>query len=79
MSRGFFACLTLNIDAGVAPSFAEMDEAIQSSIQESLSDMLSVDEEELQLSPAHQLVLNCVWLNLKVRYMFSNLTFMPWT
>jgi hypothetical protein len=60
----------LNIDADVAPSFAEMDEAIQSSIQESLSDMLSVDEEEMQLSPAHQLVLNCVWLNLKVRLIF---------
>ena len=71
----FFACFTLIIDADVAPSFAEMDEAIQSSIQESLSDMLSADEEELQLSPAHQLVLNCIWLNLKVRYMFSNLTF----
>jgi hypothetical protein len=66
--------LTLNIDADVAPSFAEMDEAIQSSIQESLSELLSVGEEELQLSPAHQLVLNCVWLNLKVRCVlkFSN-------
>jgi hypothetical protein len=62
--------LTLTVAADVAPSFAEMDEAIQSNIQESLSDLLSVDEEELQLSPAHQLLLNCVWLNLKVRYVF---------
>jgi hypothetical protein len=62
----------LNIDADVAPSFAEMDEAIQSSIQQSLSDLMSVDEEELQLSPARQLVLNCVWLNLKVRYVSTS-------
>jgi hypothetical protein len=63
--------LSLNVDADVAPSFAEMDEAIQSSIQQSLSDLVSVDEEGLHLSPAHQLVLNCVWLNLKVRYVFK--------
>jgi hypothetical protein len=55
-----------------------MDEAIQSSMQESLSDLLLLDEEELQLSPAHQLVLNCVWLNLKVRYVFTNLIFVSW-
>ncbi|XP_069686859.1 uncharacterized protein [Periplaneta americana] len=48
----------------VAPSFAEMDEAIKSSIQESLCN-LEIEEEEMQLSPAHQLVYNCVWLNLK--------------
>jgi hypothetical protein len=68
----------LNIDADVAPSFAEMDEAIESTIQQSLSDLMSVDEEELQLSPAHQLVLNCIWLNLKVRYVFTSLTFISW-
>ncbi|XP_033607441.1 uncharacterized protein LOC111864554 isoform X3 [Cryptotermes secundus] len=50
----------------VAPSFAEMAEAIQCNIQQSLSDLVSLDEEGLHLSPAHQLVLNCVWLNLKL-------------
>ncbi|PNF43088.1 hypothetical protein B7P43_G02703 [Cryptotermes secundus] len=59
----------------VAPSFAEMAEAIQCNIQQSLSDLVSLDEEGLHLSPAHQLVLNCVWLNLKVRYMFITFTF----
>jgi hypothetical protein len=65
----------LNVDIDVAPSFAEMEEAIHCSIQQSFSDLVSVGEEGLHLSPVHQLVLNCVWLNLKVRYMLISFTF----
>jgi hypothetical protein len=68
-------CFILNVDTEVAPSFAEMDEAIHCSIQQSFSDLVSVGEERLHLSPVHQLVMNCVWLNLKVRYVFVNFTF----
>nr|CAD7199185.1 unnamed protein product [Timema douglasi] len=46
-----------------APSFAEMAEAIDSTF----CDILSRDEEEvMDTTPAHQLVINCIWFNLKV-------------
>nr|CAD7437773.1 unnamed protein product [Timema bartmani] len=45
-----------------APSFAEMAEAIDSTF----CDILSRDEEEvMDITPAHQLVINCIWFNLK--------------
>nr|CAD7395985.1 unnamed protein product [Timema poppensis] len=45
-----------------APSFAEMAEAIDSTF----CDILSRDEEEvMDTTPAHQLVINCIWFNLK--------------
>ncbi|XP_014286228.1 tRNA (32-2'-O)-methyltransferase regulator THADA [Halyomorpha halys] len=46
-----------------APSFREMGEEIENTIQEST---VSVEEsDKLHLSPAHQLVLNSIWTNLK--------------
>ncbi|XP_034237777.1 LOW QUALITY PROTEIN: thyroid adenoma-associated protein homolog [Thrips palmi] len=54
-------------DSAFAPSFAEMGEAIDSMVSRPSSDVEVADEEALPLtlSPAHQLVLNCIWLNLK--------------
>lgn len=48
-----------------APSFAEMGEAIESMISKQENKDIDSDL-PLTLSPAHQLVLNCIWLNLKV-------------
>lgn len=48
-----------------APSFAEMGEAIESMISKQENKDIDPDL-PLTLSPAHQLVLNCIWLNLKV-------------
>lgn len=59
-------------DSAFAPSFAEMGQAIDSMV--SVSRTASAfdaeagdgdDDATLTLSPAHQLVLNCIWLNLK--------------
>ena len=52
----------------VAPSFAEMDDAIKHNIEKSAA--YSGTEADMQLSPAHQLVLNCIWLNFKVSHIF---------
>ncbi|KAJ9594155.1 hypothetical protein L9F63_014411, partial [Diploptera punctata] len=49
----------------IAPSFAEMDEAIKYSIEKSII-FSETAKEEMNLSPAHQLVLNCIWRNLKI-------------
>uniref|UniRef100_A0A146M6J7 Thyroid adenoma-associated n=5 Tax=Lygus hesperus TaxID=30085 RepID=A0A146M6J7_LYGHE len=47
-----------------APSFLEMGEAIKSVVEGSA---LNVEEsDKFQLSPAYQLVLNTIWLNLKI-------------
>ena len=47
---------------GLAPSFSDMGKAIDSLIEEHLD----LNEDNLFLSPAHQLLLNCIWINLKV-------------
>ncbi|TRY78337.1 hypothetical protein TCAL_10660 [Tigriopus californicus] len=44
-------------NSNVSPSFAEMDEAIEELIQ--------AQEESVEISVDHQLVLACAWLNLK--------------
>lgn len=50
--------------ADYAPSFLEMGEAIKSVVDGSA---LSIeDTDKFHLSPAYQLVLNTIWLNLKV-------------
>lgn len=57
-----------------APSFGEMGEAITAVVTKSSLRSCDVDSttlksesvSDLTLTPAQQLVLNCVWLNLKV-------------
>jgi hypothetical protein len=45
-----------------------MGEAIESAVEESAVNIEESDK--LQLSPAYQLVLNCIWLNLRVTEFF---------
>ncbi|XP_068085815.1 uncharacterized protein [Anabrus simplex] len=53
----------------VAPSFAEMSEAIEEAIQQSYSTMGNSGK---HISPAHQIFLNCMWLNLKACCMLAS-------
>jgi len=45
-------------------SFAEMGLAIDEKIK--ISEIEDSDYDELQLSPAHQVLISCIWMSLKV-------------
>lgn len=47
-------------------SFAEMGLAIDEKIK--TSEIEDFDYDELQLSPAHQVLISCIWMSLKVQY-----------
>lgn len=54
-----------------APSFEESDKALQTLISQSFfnkSDLkYKSEEDKFQLQPIHQLLLNFIWITLKVR------------
>lgn len=47
--------------------------AIDEKIKTSEIDNLN-DSDELQLSPAHQVLMSCIWMSLKVRFTFLSYT-----
>ncbi|KAI5736809.1 hypothetical protein M8J76_007293 [Diaphorina citri] len=49
-----------------APSFGEMGEAMNSLIN------VTDDTEQLTLTPAHQTLFNCIWMNLKICCTFAS-------
>lgn len=46
-------------------SFAEMGLAINETIRNSEIDSLNFDD--LSLTPAHQILISCIWMSLKVK------------
>lgn len=52
-----------------APSFGEMGEAMVSLIQNAFE---ADDTEKLTMSPAHQALFNCIWMNLKICCTFAS-------
>lgn len=56
-----------------ASSFAEMGLAINDTIKTSAINDDNYDD--LILSPAHQVIVSCIWLSLKVYYLKIKLSF----
>jgi hypothetical protein len=50
-----------------APSFEDMDLAIESQLYENYNS----EEKSLHLTPQYQIAVNCAWLNLKVNQIKS--------
>lgn len=64
--------MLFSLNTDYAPSFGEMGVAIAAIVEGSsaessvLCEVATDTMSDLQLTPAQQLVLNCIWLNLKV-------------
>ncbi|RZF40340.1 hypothetical protein LSTR_LSTR006949 [Laodelphax striatellus] len=58
-------------DMAFSPSFAEMGKSLEELVKQSEMSC-NHDDEVLMLSVPHQLVLNCIWFNLKICCVFAS-------